>query len=757
MNRRLCMALLCLIIANYCMAQQIYFPKAAAIDSVTIARQMPELAIEVLSTYKSQGNQENYLDNLFRLQMIAGKYVDAKVTIISLRHFLGSTNLQYQQDDLFAETRLQQMKNNTSFKMEYVQLFRGLFKGLNDKSAYQSYNSFISPDGIDELKSDFQSSLVATQKNDSINITDAITLCRNYYELQLYQNIETISKPLIKEDCNRRYIIEDKLIKSWDGALINTVIVLKRGVNTPQPAVLQYTIYADSSNWTRIVEPAAYGYAGIIAYTRGKGRSPEKIVPYEDDGKDANTVIDWISKQVWCNAKIGMYGGSYNGFTPWAAAKYHNPALKTIVPYVAAIPGIGLPMENNVFINANYGWAFYVTGNKYLDDKVYYDPNRWHNMNNNWYTSGAAYNKIDSVDGTPNPLLQRWLKHPDYDKYWQDQVPYEKDFASINIPVLTFEGYYDDGQISGLHYMLEHLKYNPKAVHYLIIGPYDHFGTQQGGVPVLRDYKVDPVALISTRAITFQWLDYILKGAKKPEILKDKINYEVMGCNVWQHKPSIEKMADHQLKLYLTNLKMGDNYDLSAIKPSKRSSVSQVIDFADRKTSYGDYYPYPIIKDNLDRSNGLFFISKPFDKPVAVNGMFSGELKAMINKKDMDVCAALYEVMPDGKYFELSYFIGRASYAMDMSKRMLLHPGRTESIPFTRTRLVSRQMSKGSRLLIVLNVLKNSFSEINYGTGKNVSDETIRDANTPLKVNWYNDSFINIPVADGFASTPKSK
>jgi hypothetical protein len=83
-----------------------------------------------------------------------------------------------------------------------------------------------------------------------------------------------------------------------------------------------------------------------------------------------------------------------------------------------------------------------------------------------------------------------------------------------------------------------------------------------------------------------------------------------------------------------------------------------------------------------------------------------------------------------------------------MSKRTLLHPGRIESIPFTRTRLVSRQMSKGSRLLIVLNVLQSPFSEINYGTGKDVAKETIRDAQSPLKIKWFNDSFINVPVSE---------
>lgn len=748
------MALLCLVLSNCCIGQQLYFPAVNIKDSIAIAQKMQALANEVLLKYKNPADQKQWLNDAYQLQISAQKYNEAIKTIATLRS-LGnannntSTKLQYVQHDLFAKAHLEQLATGTDFKTAFTSSFLKLFKTLDDKTAYYNYTAFISKNGIVDLKDDFQSTLSNLQQKDSIDAKDAIALCESYYRYQLYQNIEAISGQLIKADCDRRYIIKNNFIKTRDGAIINAVTVLKRGINSPQPAVLQYTIYADSSDWVRIVEPAAYGYAGVMAYTRGKGLSPDKIIPYEHDGKDADDVITWISKQKWSNGKVGMYGGSYNGFTQWAAAKYANPALKTIVPYVAAIPGLGLPMENNVFINANYGWGFYVTDNKYLDNKVYNDPNRWRSLNFNWFASGAAYSKIDSIDGIPNPLLQRWLKHPAFDKYWQQQIPYQQDFARINIPILTFEGYYDDGQISGLYYFNQHLKYNKKAQHYLIIGPYDHFGTQSGGVPVLRDYTVDPVALISTRDITFQWLDHILKGAKMPDLLKNKINYQVMGTNTWKHVASIKKMANKTLRFYLTNIKDGENYQLSVNHQPKQYTLNQTVDLADRKTSYGDYYPYPIIKKDLDRSNGLFFISKPFTRPIAVSGMFNGVLKAIINKKDMDVCVALYEVMPNGQYFELSYFLGRASYAADMSKRQLLHPGKIESIPFTRTRLVSRQLSKGSRLLIVLNTDKNPFAQVNYGTGKDVSTETMTDGKVPLKIEWSNGSYINIPVKTG--------
>src|SRR5205814_4274051 len=89
-------------------------------------------------------------------------------------------------------------------------------------------------------------------------------------------------------------------------------------------------------------------------------------------------------------------------------------------------------------------------------------------------------------------------------------------------------------------------------------------------------------------------------------------------------------------------------------------------------------------------------------------------IRASINKKDMDIGVVAYEVMPDGELFHLSYFLGRASYAGDMSVRKLLTPGKVESIPFDKTRMTSRQLSRGSRLLVTLNVNKNPYAQINY-------------------------------------------
>lgn len=90
--------------------------------------------------------------------------------------------------------------------------------------------------------------------------------------------------------------------------------------------------------------------------------------------------------------------------------------------------------------------------------------------------------------------------------------------------------------------------------------------------------------------------------------------------------------------------------------------------------------------------------------------------------------------------------MGRASYAWDKNKRQLLKPEQPQNIPFRNSYITSKKISKGSKIVIVLNVNKSPNEQINYGTGKNVSDESIEDAKTPLQIKWYTDSFIRIPV-----------
>ncbi len=562
-------------------------------------------------------------------------------------------------------------------------------------------------------------------------------LCLLLGRYGMAQSQQTANSP----DDDAHYVIEDSvLIKTKDGAHISALVVRKKDASEPRATILQFTIYARTTDLKKAKEAADKGYVGVMAYTRGKRYSPDQVVPYEHDGKDAYEVIDWISKQSWSNGKVGMYGGSYNGFTQWAAAKYMHPALKTIVPSASVAPGLDVPMTNNVVMSFPFPWIYYVSNNKFLD-VTDYNGQHWGDLSQKWFEEGKTYHSLDTLLGRPgNTVFQRWLSHPAYDKYWQDMIPYQKDFSKINIPVLTTTGYYDGGQIGATYYLREHLAHHPKADHYLLIGPYGHFGAQGYPDSSYNGYQIDPVANIPIHDIIYQWFDHILKAGPKPALLKDKINYQIMGSNEWKHVPSLQKMSNDTLTFYLDPRRR-----LTMKKPLKSGFTAQKIDFSDRTTRHSYYFANQIIYDTLFTS-GLMFVSEPLQQPIEIAGCFWGKLQAVINKKDMDYSVVLFEQMPNGKYFYLSYFMGRASYANDHTQRQLLTPGKKEAIPFSNTYLTGRKLSKGSRIVAVLNINKSPFEQINYGTGKDVNTESIKDAKVPLQIKWANDSYLKIPV-----------
>ena len=219
-----------------------------------------------------------------------------------------------------------------------------------------------------------------------------------------------------------------------------------------------------------------------------------------------------------------------------------------------------------------------------------------------------------------------------------------------------------------------------------------------------------------------------------------------MGANQWKHAHSLVQMANDTLKFYLSGAVKDSNHLLLSTRPAKTDFVLQTVDFKDRDTWNVNYWRALIVWDSLTGNNGMVYISDPIENDITISGSFLGQMKASINKKDLDFSINLFEQMPDGKLFYLSYFMGRASYSKNILKRELLTPGKIETIPFTNTSIAVKKISKGSRIVVLVNVNKSPFEQINYGTGKDINEETIKDAKVPLKVKWFNSSYIEIPI-----------
>jgi predicted acyl esterase len=530
--------------------------------------------------------------------------------------------------------------------------------------------------------------------------------------------LATIARPTAaKQVTNDRTAVQDLRVRTRSGASLRVVVTRGANQREPVPAVLFYTTYEAPFATNAGTTAAAKGFAGVVVYARGIGTDVREWMPYEHDGADLYDVIDWISRQQWCNGTVGMYGGSYTGFAQWAAARRVHPALKTIVPQVAVMPGYDTPMENNVcasFLCLN--WPNDTAGNPPLPEDLY----------TRWFAQGSAYRSLDALAGRPNAIFQKWLGHPGYDDFWRSLIPTPEEFAAIRIPVLSMTGYFDGAQIGALRYLALHNQYNANAEHYLVIGPYDHRGAQRMPPSTVMGYAIDPAARVDLEALAYDWLDHVLRGGPMPALLKDRINFEVMGADEWRHAPSLAALAADTFTMHLAD-------------------AVQTVDFTDRQTQ-NSLFTQNIVLDTLDGLNARVFLSEPFAEARTIAGSFTGQLTVIANKKDMDISIGFYELTPDGRYFFLTRYLGRASYARNKNRRQLLRPGERETIPIGDVRMVSRRFSKGSRLAVALQVNKNPFEPINYGSGKNVYDETIKDAGAPLEVRWLADSYVRVPI-----------
>jgi uncharacterized protein len=738
-------------------APELSIPEGARSSAAALESAFPSLARQALAQSPDL-KTEAHRNDRFALELAAGDYQQAAALAEASRaHSARSAGADSRVEVsrlmplwLYAQARALERSRHQSFAAAFRTRFKARFAQLDDPTAVDAGWALGTLPSV--VRARFEQALGQFRGAAVLSLDDVLLLAGSYDYAHAYADFGPLIESLVSEDDARRYIIDTHvLIHARNGATLSAIVVRPRGQTSPQPTALSAGIQTDTQFELHMATyAAARGYVGVYSDTRGKRLSPDSIVPYEDDAQDIYWVIDWIARQPWSDGKVGMWGGSYGGFEQWAAAKSLHPALKTIVPYCPEDPGYGLPMQDNVFLTANYAYVFYVTDNKYVDEETYdeYQSGPRRTLFDHWYRSGRPYRQIDQVDGRPNPWLQRWLNHPAYDAYWQSMTAYGSDFARLDIPILAIDGYYDDGQNNAMRRMLEHQRQDPHAQDYLLIGPYDHFGTQSSfKPPVLRGYTIDPVAQFDTLAVTFQWFDHVLRGGPLPAVLKDRINYEVMGANVWRHAPSLEKTHDETLKLYLGTARAGDYYALTRERPAKPSGLTQTVNFADRSTASSPTYPAEILSTKLDRPSGFAFVSTPFSAPVAVTGLISADLKLVTNKKDLDIAMVFYELTPTGHFFHLADIVQRASYARDATERHLLEPGKVESVPIRPTLFVSRQLRAGSRLLVVLDVNRGPSAQVNYGTGRDVSDESIADAKVPLNVEWLDESVVSVPIS----------
>ncbi|HTX06672.1 MAG TPA: CocE/NonD family hydrolase C-terminal non-catalytic domain-containing protein, partial [Steroidobacteraceae bacterium] len=362
----------------------------------------------------------------------------------------------------------------------------------------------------------------------------------------------------------------------------------------------------------------------------------------------------------------------------------------------------------------------------------------------------------------PSAIFRRWLEHPAYDEYWRRLVPSSREFARLDIPVLSLTGYYSSGEAGTLFYFLQHYAHDGHADQILLAGPYDHAEIRDGKArQIVRDYRTDPVAVIDLRAVELQWFAYLFLNESKPALLSSRVNFEVMGANAWQHAGALEDLAKDRVRLYLAAEPRAGSGTLTPREPASRTVVHLTVNLARRQDvghgvgegvggAAGEPAPPSLMTGSVPVENGFAFVSGPLPGGLEIAGRFNGRLHVRTNKRDLDLTVALYELLPDGNYFHLfapaEEF--RASYLRDPGRRRLLVPGAAEWLTFTARRITAVRVESGARLVMVLRVNKRPDREINYGSGGAVSGESIAAGRTPVRLSLLRGSYLDLAVAE---------
>ena len=744
----LCLFLLLGFTPRWSAAQEFDFhaPPNAADPGVPAA--MRDLATRVLPVYQEK-DSERYLNNLSALQLVSGDPASAYASRQSLRDRRRSKDagrpvtraVLY---DMYIRARARELNDKIPFPQAFTESYRDVVPKLSDRDAFEVSGWLATP--VTTIQEGLQKSFDQSRAKGKLTLPGALELIWTYLTLDAYRNFAAVVAPLDADDESRRYVNEeDVLIKTDDGVTLSAIVVRPRDSAKPLPTLLEFTNVVAPQNRAR--ECAAHGYIGVVAYTRGKFKSTDPVIPYQHDGDDARAVIAWIVKQSWSDGRVGMYGSGYSAYTQWAAAKKPPAALKAIATVSTTGPGIDAPMEGGIFHNSAYRWALSMVGGNGSAEAAGDDEGPWHALDNNWYTSGKPYRDLDRLHGVQNRFFRRWLNHPSYDRFWQSMVPVGQEFAHVGIAVLAVTGYYDRSAPGTLYFFSQMARYNPRANQTLLIGPYDETTLQRDPAQVLRGYPIDPAAQIDLNDLRYRWFDHVLKGGKRPELLARGVNFEVMGANQWRHAASVETMARGSMKLYLETVAAGDTHRLGARKGSESHYVAQTVNLADRADAEWRP-PTELVLKTLPPHNSVAFVSDPMSRTVELDGMFTLHLDFTVNKMDLDLTVSLYELLPGGDYVRLfapAYQI-RASYARDRTHRRLLKAGERQQVILKSERLTSRKLEAGNRLILILGVNKRADQQINYGTGTDVSDESIEDAKVPVKVRWYSDSYLEFPA-----------
>lgn len=257
---------------------------------------------------------------------------------------------------------------------------------------------------------------------------------------------------------------------------------------------------------------AQKGYICITVYDRGTVKSQGEWLPFENDRNDGIAIIDWISKQDWCDGNIGTYGFSYSGYDEWCIADYNHPNLKTM--YISVYGG---HPYNNFYRRGMFkemiwsGWSATM-----MEDNRF----KWLSQEEDWNLRQFVYNLSiqanlgEELKGKPCDWYKRLVTGVREDgDYWgngfwkeQNEIP-----EKVKIPIFIHGGWFDPFIRSQID-SYRRLPKETRQMSRFLIGPWGHSASPCGSL----SYPGENVTGFFLIDSALKWFDHQLKGKQYP-------------------------------------------------------------------------------------------------------------------------------------------------------------------------------------------------------------------------------------------------
>jgi hypothetical protein len=407
-------------------------------------------------------------------------------------------------------------------------------------------------------------------------------------------------------------------------------------VDGPVPALLMYVPYPKDDMITYgAYDPlnrylASHGYEVVVADMVGTGASTGRLDGLfgQNEGREAEAIVEWLADRDWTDGRVGMYGKSYGGITALAAAARRPDALEAIVPIHTPYMGYRNAYSYGGLFELYYIGLDWLTLMQALDAKPPSRRDQGGEWVDRWQSQLEATRDRD-------PFLFDFLDHDVKDEFWdRTDIPVEE----IETPTLAVGGTRDS-------YTRDTVEYFDAvdAPKQLLLGPWRHTMPHRG-----RE------SAIGFRKRALDWFDHFLKGERRDiadeppvQVWTERDGGGESERGVWRgldHWPDATESAETvAFALADDGLCRRESFDSGRVERSFDADFTVGVDSIQPSGA-----TVPAGDTNADDSRSLIFESDPLARPIDFTGTGTATIRVRTTVDDPTLSVRVVDVAPDG-------------------------------------------------------------------------------------------------------------